>query len=77
MSELAPLPVTTSPPKERVAYLDNARYSEVTWCWASDSLIVQWYWHESCLGVSSLNNGFEISECGIVLAWLGVVVQSM
>lgn len=26
MSELAPLPVTTSPPKERVAYLDNARY---------------------------------------------------
>lgn len=26
MSELAPLPVTTSAPKERVAYLDNARY---------------------------------------------------
>ncbi|MEO6471225.1 MAG: acyltransferase family protein [Aeromicrobium sp.] len=26
MSELAPLPVTTAPPKERVAYLDNARY---------------------------------------------------
>lgn len=26
MSELEPLPVTTSPPKERVAYLDNARY---------------------------------------------------
>lgn len=26
MSELAPLPVTTSTPKERVAYLDNARY---------------------------------------------------
>lgn len=26
MSELAPLPVTTAAPKERVAYLDNARY---------------------------------------------------
>ncbi len=26
MSALDPLPVTTSPPKERVAYLDNARY---------------------------------------------------
>ncbi|MBC7630137.1 acyltransferase family protein [Aeromicrobium sp.] len=26
MSALEPLPVTTSPPKERVAYLDNARY---------------------------------------------------
>lgn len=26
MSELAPLPVSTSTPKERVAYLDNARY---------------------------------------------------
>ncbi|MDQ3156863.1 MAG: acyltransferase family protein [Actinomycetota bacterium] len=26
MSELAPLPVSTSAPKERVAYLDNARY---------------------------------------------------
>jgi fucose 4-O-acetylase-like acetyltransferase len=26
MSELAPLPLTTAAPKERVAYLDNARY---------------------------------------------------
>lgn len=26
MSALEPLPVTTAPPKERVAYLDNARY---------------------------------------------------
>ena len=26
MSALEPLPVTTSPAKERVAYLDNARY---------------------------------------------------
>ncbi len=26
MSALEPLPVVTSPPKERVAYLDNARY---------------------------------------------------
>jgi fucose 4-O-acetylase-like acetyltransferase len=26
MSPLEPLPVTTAPPKERVAYLDNARY---------------------------------------------------
>ncbi len=26
MSALDPLPVATTPPKERVAYLDNARY---------------------------------------------------